>query len=132
LHITTGSRRTKKGLVQPEKPSPARKRRQLSTAITTSLVNDQKVLHPFSGTKLPRQPAGLFASPTPFFRGLVWVTVFRENFRIWSTAGLFLRPHCLKSLSELPQALFKDALFISNPRRERFCDLVFQHPQLIS
>jgi hypothetical protein len=58
LRITTGSRRTKKGLVQPEKPSPARKRRQLSTALTTSLVNVQKVLNPFPRKKLPSQPAG--------------------------------------------------------------------------
>jgi hypothetical protein len=115
-------------LVRPEKPSPVRKRHQLSTALAAASVSDQKVLNPLPGTKLRSQPARLFAAATPCFGGLVWVAVFRENSRIWSSAGSFLRPHCLKSLSELAQVLFKDAPFISNPRREHFRDLVLQRP----
>jgi hypothetical protein len=44
-------------------------------------VSDQKVLNPLPGTKLRCQPAGLFASATPFFGGLVWITVFRQELR---------------------------------------------------
>jgi hypothetical protein len=116
-----------KGL-QPNKPSPGRKSHQLSITLAASSVSNQKVLNPLPGTKLRSQPAGLFASPTPFFGGLLWITVFRKDSRIWSTTWLSLGPHCLKSLSELAQALFKDGLFISNPRRQRFRDFILQRP----
>jgi hypothetical protein len=118
-----------KKLVQPKKPSRARKCHQLSTTLAASSVSDQKVLNPLPGTKLRSQPAGLFAAATPCFGGLVWVTVFREDSRIWSTTWLSLmRPHCLKSLSELAQALFKDGLFISDPRRQHFRNFISQRP----
>ena len=48
-----------------------------------------KVLNPLPGTKLRSQPAGLLAAATPCFGGLVWVPIFREDSRIWSSAGLF-------------------------------------------
>jgi len=73
---------------------------------------------PLPGAKLSSQPAWLFASPTPCLRGPVWITVFRENSRIWPAASSS-EPLCLKSLSELPQAIFKDVLLIGNPRHER-------------
>jgi hypothetical protein len=117
-----------KGPVQPNKPSPVRKCHHSSTTLAVSSVSDQKVLNPLPGTKLRSQPAGLFASATPFFGGLVWITVFRQDSRIWPTTWLRLRPHRLKSLSELAQALFKDGLFISNPRRQRFRDFIVQRP----
>jgi hypothetical protein len=119
-----------KAIAQPKKPSPVC--HQLSTTLAAWLLSDQKVLNPLPGTKLPSQPAGLFASATPCFRVQVRVTIFRKNSRIWSTGGLSLRPHYLKPLSELPQAFFEDALFISNPRREHFRDLILQRPKLIN
>jgi hypothetical protein len=89
------------------------------------LWRDHKVPNPLPGMKLCSQPAGLFASATPCFGGLVWVTVFRENSRIRSTAALSSQ-HCFRLPSELLQALFKDALLLGNPRGEHSPDLIFQ------
>jgi hypothetical protein len=134
LRVAADGGWTKERRAQPNESSPGRKRRQLSTALAALSVTNQKVLDPLPGTKLCSQPAGLFASPTPCLGGLVRVTVFRQNPGIRSTGVGVVSPEwlCLKSLRQSPQAFFKDALFISNPRRERLSDFFAQRPELFN